>query len=172
VNWTKVSETVDEMLVRNPVQPGQTLLSYMKQMRQTVERMIIERALQTTFTNAEAARELGITENGLRTKMNRLLINRGKETVRVIHKPEEEKPGLVMKVEVQLTQRDQVMLEMMSRGYTYTQIGKLLGRKRTTIEGWASRMRDKIGADNITHAVAIAYRAGWLKVEEFEDKGE
>lgn len=61
---------------------------------------------------------------------------------------------------VRLTEREQSILESMSRGLSNTQIASEFGLTVGTVKGYVSIVLSKLGARNRTHAVLAAIRLG------------
>lgn len=62
-----------------------------------------------------------------------------------------------------LTEREQEILEKAAEGYRYEDVAKELRLSETTVKRSACDLFQKLGADNIHHAVAIGFRHGILK---------
>ena len=59
-----------------------------------------------------------------------------------------------------LTPRETEILDLASYGYTQQQVADILGIGRETVRMFEGTMRQKIGAINRPHAVAIGLRRG------------
>lgn len=68
-----------------------------------------------------------------------------------------------------LDARELFILERASEGWTYRQIAQELNTSEAYVKTLALDMRNKLGADNIAHAVAIGFRKGLLSLERAED---
>ena len=62
-----------------------------------------------------------------------------------------------------LTPKEIAILKSAADGLSYVQIANRCGVCRNTIKNHCSRIREKLGADNTTHAVAIALRRGIIE---------
>lgn len=62
-----------------------------------------------------------------------------------------------------LTQREMMILFLVSAGHTASEIAKLLGLKRSTVENRKRSIYEKLGVGNQSHAVAKAIRLGLLQ---------
>ena len=62
-----------------------------------------------------------------------------------------------------ITDRELEVLELMSRGCTYSETGRVLYVEASTVKSTLKRVRAKLGARNVTHAVAIALREGMIQ---------
>jgi DNA-binding NarL/FixJ family response regulator len=63
-----------------------------------------------------------------------------------------------------LTDKQVAVLDLIAQGMTDKEIGKAMGLAPETVKGHTCRLLGSIGARNRTHAVALAYQAGLLKV--------
>lgn len=54
------------------------------------------------------------------------------------------------------------ILEKVAEGKKWYAVSIEIGLKHGTVKVILSRLYDKIGANNVTHAVAIAIRRGWI----------
>ena len=64
---------------------------------------------------------------------------------------------------VELKEQEKAVLEKMAEGATYEICGREMGFSGGYAKRIAYQLMQKIGADNITQAVAIGFREGWLK---------
>lgn len=64
-----------------------------------------------------------------------------------------------------LTSREQEILCMTARGARQKEIARSLNASLLTIRQTAWRAREKLNAGNMTHAVLIAYREGWIELD-------
>jgi DNA-binding CsgD family transcriptional regulator len=62
-----------------------------------------------------------------------------------------------------ITDRELEVLALMSRGLTYAETGRVLYVEPSTIKSSLKSTRAKLGARNVTHAVAIALREGMIR---------
>lgn len=65
-----------------------------------------------------------------------------------------------------LSRPEIMILELSSQGFTSGEIGILLGYSRKYIEKMLAEIRNKIGAKNTTHAVALAFRQGLIPLNK------
>lgn len=63
---------------------------------------------------------------------------------------------------IELTPREQDVLDLTAAGLTATQIAAELGIYVGTVYQYLTAMRLKLDAETIPHAIAIAYRSGLL----------
>lgn len=62
-----------------------------------------------------------------------------------------------------LTPRQIQVLQLMAEGHSEKTCGRILGLSYKTVQDHVVRARQRIGAANRTHAVAIGFRDGWLR---------
>lgn len=62
-----------------------------------------------------------------------------------------------------LSNQELQVLKRFSAGRQRKQIARDLGIAENTVKAYATSMREKLGATNATHAVALAFRAGVLQ---------
>lgn len=62
-----------------------------------------------------------------------------------------------------ITDRELTVLELMSRGCSAKEAGRVLYVEESTIVSSVKRTRRKLGARNTAHAVAIALREGMIR---------
>jgi DNA-binding CsgD family transcriptional regulator len=67
--------------------------------------------------------------------------------------------------EESLTARELDVLRLIRDGHRYKQIADKLGIAETTVSFHIQNLVEKLGANDKTHAVAIAIRRGLLEVE-------
>lgn len=63
------------------------------------------------------------------------------------------------------TRRGREILELMAEGLSNTEIAEKLGLKTDTVKTHVRLLLQGLGATNRTHAIAIAYRKGFLPVD-------
>lgn len=61
-----------------------------------------------------------------------------------------------------LTRREYEVLVLSAEGEMNAGVASILGIKEHTVRGYVKSLRLKLGAKNMTHAVAIAFAAGIL----------
>lgn len=59
--------------------------------------------------------------------------------------------------------REKQILELLSRGCDQRQTAQITGLAESTIRLYTFRLREKLGADNSYHLLAIAFRRGYVK---------
>lgn len=62
-----------------------------------------------------------------------------------------------------LSPRELQVLDHLSFGYTKAEVAGFLGTKVPTVRAQASNILRKLGAQNVTHAVAIGLREGIIE---------
>lgn len=67
-----------------------------------------------------------------------------------------------------LTEREVQVLALVAQGYTDVRVGRELNLSHKTIKMHLRNLRDKLGADNRTHAVQRAYELGIFPIVEPE----
>ncbi len=63
----------------------------------------------------------------------------------------------------QPTERQRVVLSLLSWGYTDTMVADELNIERSTVKSHMERLYDKMGVHTRTAAVAMAIRNGWIE---------
>ena len=64
-----------------------------------------------------------------------------------------------------LSDSELAALSLMAEGHTYETAAKRMHASRETLKQYLQRAMRKLGANNTTHAVAIAYRHGQLRAK-------
>ena len=64
---------------------------------------------------------------------------------------------------VEITEQERAILQKVAEGATYEDCAREMGYAKGYIRNISQRLFERIGADNVPHAVAIAFRQGWLK---------
>ena len=64
---------------------------------------------------------------------------------------------------VELTEREEEVLELICKGYSNAEIGKYLGVSIRTVDGHRARLLEKTGAKNSPHLVMFAIKNGLIK---------
>jgi DNA-binding CsgD family transcriptional regulator len=64
-----------------------------------------------------------------------------------------------------LTQREKQVLGCAALGLTSRESGVLIGIREETVKTYRQHILSKLGARNITHAVALAFKAGIMAAE-------
>lgn len=64
---------------------------------------------------------------------------------------------------VELTEREEEVLELICKGYSNAEIGKYLGVSNRTVDGHRARLLEKTGAKNSPHLVMFAIKNGLIK---------
>ena len=64
---------------------------------------------------------------------------------------------------VKLTEPEKIILEKIAEGASYEDCARETGYSHGTIRNLAHQLCEKLGADNIRHAVAIGFRRELLK---------
>lgn len=66
---------------------------------------------------------------------------------------------------VELSPREQQVLSLIAEGKQDKQVAVALGITRSTVKNFGTSIREKLGAQNRTHAVILAIKSGQLKVK-------
>ncbi len=66
-----------------------------------------------------------------------------------------------------LTARQVQVLALVAHGYSHKQVARELGIAEHTVKNTLVTAFDKLEANNAPHAVALALRRGYLKLEDF-----
>lgn len=64
---------------------------------------------------------------------------------------------------IELTEREEEVLELICKGYSNAEIGKYLGVSIRTVDGHRARLLEKTGAKNSPHLVMYAIKNGLIK---------
>ena len=62
-----------------------------------------------------------------------------------------------------LNEEEHLIIELSSNGYEMKDIAGILGYCRSTLETKTANTRERFGANNMKHMIAIAFRRGWIK---------
>lgn len=68
-----------------------------------------------------------------------------------------------------LTIREQEILTLMAKGLYYKEIAQILGLSIHTIKTHVRLAIARLGAKNSVHAITIAFRHGYISLNETED---
>lgn len=67
---------------------------------------------------------------------------------------------------IELTEREQQVLEMLSRGHNSREIGELIFISSNTVEYHRKQLLRKAGSRNVAELIGNAFRTGLLKIKD------
>lgn len=76
-----------------------------------------------------------------------------------------------MNITTGLTDRERQVLTLLRDGLTAKEAAARLGLTRDTIQTYTKRIMERLGAKNITQAVIIAIRCGYIKLSKNKNIG-